>query len=44
MVKTEIGGLFPEENNTYDIGYCINKDYWKCGYGSEVNRSNISLA
>ena len=28
--------MFPEENNTYDIGYCIHKDYWKCGYGSEV--------
>lgn len=28
--------MFPEENNTYDSGYCIHKDYWKCGYGSEV--------
>ena len=28
--------MFPDENNIYDIGYCIHKDYWKCGYGSEV--------
>lgn len=30
-------GIFPlEVNGDYDIGYCIRKDLWRCGYGSEV--------
>ncbi len=29
--------MFPnEDRKVYDIGYCIHKDYWKCGYGSEA--------
>ena len=28
---------FPDENGeNYDIGYCIHKDYWKNGYGTEA--------
>lgn len=27
---------FPEENGTYDIGYCIHKGRWKQGFGTEV--------
>lgn len=26
---------FPEEAN-YDIGYCVNKKYWREGYGTEM--------
>lgn len=30
-------GIFPlEADGDYDIGYCIRKDLWRCGYGSEV--------
>lgn len=29
--------IFPDEQEqTCDIGYCIHKDYWKKGYGSEM--------
>ena len=28
---------FPNEDKTeYDIGYCIHKDFWKNGYGTEA--------
>ena len=28
---------FPDENgDNYDIGYCIHKDYWKNGFGTEA--------
>lgn len=35
----KIGSIstFPDESGQeYDIGYCIHKDYWKKGYGSEA--------
>lgn len=36
--KEKIGTacIFPAEQNGYDIGYCIHKNKWKQGYGSEV--------
>lgn len=27
---------FPEENGTYDIGYCVHKSRWKQGFGTEL--------
>ena len=27
---------FPEEDGSYDIGYCIHQSRWKQGFGSEV--------
>ena len=27
---------FPEEGNNYDIGYCIAKNHWKEGLGTEM--------
>ena len=28
---------FPNENNSqYDLGYCIHKDFWKKGFGTEA--------
>ncbi|MBR2040995.1 MAG: GNAT family N-acetyltransferase [Oscillospiraceae bacterium] len=28
---------FPDENNSqYDIGYCIHKNFWKNGFGTEA--------
>ena len=32
---------FPEEKN-YDIGYCISKEYWKQGLGTEMIKALIS--
>ena len=35
----KIGSIstFPDENGEeFDIGYCIHKDYWKNGFGSEA--------
>ena len=29
--------IFPNKNkDSYDIGYCINKKYWRQGYGTEL--------
>ncbi len=29
--------IFPDEKKeAYDIGYCIHKDYWKQGYGTDT--------
>ena len=28
--------IFPEKNGNFDIGYCIAKDHWKEGLGTEV--------
>ncbi len=29
--------IFPDEGRrVYDIGYCIHKEHWRCGYGSEA--------
>ncbi len=28
--------IFPENNGNYDIGYCIAKDHWKEGLGTEM--------
>lgn len=29
--------IFPDESKkVFDIGYCIHKNYWRCGYGSEA--------
>lgn len=31
------GFIFPDEKiGHYEIAYCIHKDYWRMGYGSEV--------
>lgn len=29
-------GIFPTEDNVYDIGYCVHKSHWQQGYGSEI--------
>lgn len=37
--RKQIGSfsIFPdEERKVFDIGYCIHKEYWKMGYGSEA--------
>lgn len=34
--------MFPDKTNTiYDIGYCIHKDYWNQGYGTELLKTMI---
>ena len=36
--RTPVGTccIFPEKYGNYDIGYCIAKDHWKEGLGTEV--------
>lgn len=35
--KIGSASAFPDEDNlNYDIGYCIHKDYWKNGFGTEA--------
>lgn len=29
-------GIFPAENNVFDIGYCVAKKHWQNGIGSEI--------
>lgn len=34
--------VFPDETNAiYDIGYCIHKEYWNQGYGTELVKTMI---
>lgn len=28
--------MFPDGEGVYDIGYCVKKEYWKQGLGSEI--------
>ena len=28
--------LFPEEDGSWDIGYCVHRRYWGRGYGTEI--------
>lgn len=36
--------LFPDGSGVYDIGYCIHKDHWQKGLGSEMLLSIIRWA
>lgn len=29
-------GIFPTEDGTYDIGYCVHKRKWQQGFGTEI--------
>lgn len=29
-------GIFPTEDGVYDIGYCVHKNRWRQGFGSEI--------
>lgn len=38
-------GVYPDkENDTGELGWILNKDYWKCGYGTEFARELIRYA
>ena len=37
-------GLTPEENNDYDLGFWIGRDYWKKGYATEAAMGLINFA
>lgn len=29
-------GIFPTDDSTYDIGYCVHKSKWRRGFGTEI--------
>ncbi len=37
--------IYPEDDpKHWDIGYCVHKDFWKHGYGSEMVKALIAFA
>ncbi len=36
--------FIPEEDASYDIAYCVHKNYWRQGYATEMARGMIEYA